>query len=252
MTAGYGQDLADSLGRPKVMRLDEHRVLKSTSSREIDHMQFVAANTSIPVPKIYNTKSDGDETHVVMEYIPNESLEKAWKKLSHDQKVASCQQIIGYLAQIKPLTGDRIQGLNDAPVRVGYYRSRWGGPFDNEKDFNRFLTKGVVSEDFLADNHTFHFAHGDLSPRNILVNGTGCITAVLDWEWAGWYPEYWDVTRMLLDLPEKRKMPDYPTHLRSVLSLNYEKEVSALSTVIKLQGFDLGGIPVDQISPYDD
>lgn len=35
------------------------------------------------------------------------------------------------------------------------------------------------------------FTHGDIAARNIIVRDRK-IVAILDWEFAGWYPEYWD------------------------------------------------------------
>ena len=32
-----------------------------------------------------------------------------------------------------------------------------------------------------------------MAPRNIIVKG-GKIVAIVDWEMAGWYPEYWEYT----------------------------------------------------------
>ena len=40
-----------------------------------------------------------------------------------------------------------------------------------------------------------HLTHGDLLPKNILVNGS-TITAIIDWETAGFYPEFWEYCRM--------------------------------------------------------
>jgi aminoglycoside phosphotransferase (APT) family kinase protein len=48
--------------------------------------------------------------------------------------------------------------------------------------------------------------HGDLHPRNIMVKWEGAkdegdghgggnrirVTALIDWELSGWYPEYWE------------------------------------------------------------
>jgi len=44
--------------------------------------------------------------------------------------------------------------------------------------------------------HRILFTHGDLKPHNILVKD-GHITGFLDWESAGWYPDYWDFTTAL-------------------------------------------------------
>lgn len=47
----------------------------------------------------------------------------------------------------------------------------------------------------LCSNHEVVFTHGDLTPWNIFVNESGKVTAILDWGYAGWYPEYWDILR---------------------------------------------------------
>lgn len=46
--------------------------------------------------------------------------------------------------------------------------------------FSHFPTDGQV-----------HFTHGDLLPHNILVDGSK-ITAIFDWETAGYYPDFWE------------------------------------------------------------
>lgn len=38
------------------------------------------------------------------------------------------------------------------------------------------------------------FTHGDLAPRNIVVRN-GRVAAIIDWGYAGWYPEYWEFTK---------------------------------------------------------
>lgn len=42
--------------------------------------------------------------------------------------------------------------------------------------------------------HRITFTHGDLKAYNILVGDDGHLSGFLDWESAGWYPEYWDFT----------------------------------------------------------
>ena len=44
--------------------------------------------------------------------------------------------------------------------------------------------------------HAIVLTHGDMSPRNIIVQGTK-VVALLDWEMAGYYPEYWEYTKAL-------------------------------------------------------
>lgn len=41
------------------------------------------------------------------------------------------------------------------------------------------------------------FTHGDIAPRNILVDKSGRILGLIDWENAGWYPDYWEYASMM-------------------------------------------------------
>lgn len=41
------------------------------------------------------------------------------------------------------------------------------------------------------------FTHGDLSPRNIIVLNDK-IVGIVDWEEAGWFPEYWEYVKFFL------------------------------------------------------
>lgn len=41
------------------------------------------------------------------------------------------------------------------------------------------------------------FTPGDIAPRNIMVDGNSNITVIIDWEWAGWYPDYWEYAQIM-------------------------------------------------------
>ena len=48
---------------------------------------------------------------------------------------------------------------------------------------------------YFSTEGQFYLTHGDLLPHNILVDGSK-ITAILDWETAGYYPEFCEYCRM--------------------------------------------------------
>lgn len=54
--------------------------------------------------------------------------------------------------------------------------------------------RGRTVQLFLGGGKTL-LTHGDLLPRNILVEGSK-ITGILDWETAGYYPEFWGYCEM--------------------------------------------------------
>lgn len=82
-------------------------------------------------------------------------------------------------------------------------------PFTNHQDSHSFLRSGLAIENCTESfsqavtNCHYHvyqslFTHADLCPRNILIRD-GKVCAIIDWEFAGWYPEYWEYTKVHYD-----------------------------------------------------
>jgi aminoglycoside phosphotransferase (APT) family kinase protein len=203
-------------------------------------MSFVAAYTTIPVSKIYDTLAEDKRVrrHVMMEYMQGEQLDKVWQSLTPAQKEMTCHQLGGFIAQLQHLRGSRVEAANGESVNIilGSGREN-GGPFDTVGEFNDWLVDGVFHRitpprfkencrAALSDHHDLCFAHGDFAPRNILVDETGHVTAVLDWEMAGWFPAYWDIGKVLVDLPES--MPDYRFYLHHIVPLKHANECLAM------------------------
>jgi predicted unusual protein kinase regulating ubiquinone biosynthesis (AarF/ABC1/UbiB family) len=46
-----------------------------------------------------------------------------------------------------------------------------------------------------AKTHRICFTHADLNPTNILVKD-GKLAGLIDWQFSGWYPEYWEYTQL--------------------------------------------------------
>ena len=82
--------------------------------------------------------------------------------------------------------------------------------FRNHDDFHQFLRAGFTVDSFGAfqgtdkvlishgQQYATKFTHGDLAPRNIMVREDGTITAIVDWDSAGWFPEYWEYDEQLV------------------------------------------------------
>ncbi|KAJ5092149.1 hypothetical protein NUU61_007019 [Penicillium alfredii] len=126
------------------------------------------------------------------------------------------------------------------------------GPISSETEFNEFLTFNpqrtqsstiAMIRSYLKDNHQLVLAHGDLHPRNIMVatssqlhdpvegdapsqepqHTTNCIvnqsntrviiTAILDWEMCGWYPEYWEYVKALNTITPGGDLGDWWAYL---------------------------------------
>ena len=136
--------------------------------------------------------------------------------------------------------GSYIGAIDRGQAIVGHIASIEGGPFDSEQQFNEFILGDIVksapdllrhyAKYALMDNHEIVFTHSDFSPRNILVDG-GCVTAILDWEYAGWYPEHWEYIQALRQL---KPMPDWPDYLPLILPPRFETEYIGTSFLARL------------------
>ncbi|KAE8312066.1 kinase-like domain-containing protein [Aspergillus transmontanensis] len=68
--------------------------------------------------------------------------------------------------------------------------------------YERYLYFGVRRyehelPDMLPRSDRAVFTHGDIAPRNIMVDENANITGIIDWEYAGWYPDHWEYARIL-------------------------------------------------------
>lgn len=92
-----------------------------------------------------------------------------------------------------------------------------------EKPYNSFF--GTILRKMLRDDHSIVFTHGDLNMLNILVRD-GRIVALLDWESAGFYPEYWEYAcaRTAVDW-ETSTLQDWCTFLDTCLKPYYVQAV---------------------------
>ncbi|ERT02519.1 hypothetical protein HMPREF1624_00818 [Sporothrix schenckii ATCC 58251] len=196
---------------------DGKTVLKSGDTvreAEANTMKFVSKHTSIPVPEVHNVYRDANSGHVciVMEYVEGDRLDNVWEGLTTEDKDAILFQLRGYLTQLRQLKGAFIgtvdgSGCNDQFFSMDDVEH---GPYANEAAFNEALAKVWSAKDeddpftrllcrvqhAVMHDHEIVLTHNDLDPRNILVRGA-TVVAILDWEFSGFFPEYWEYCKAL-------------------------------------------------------
>ena len=165
-------------------------------------MRYVRENTTIPVPRVHATTA----ATITMDYIEGTTLEKAWNELSDDERAAISDQLRDYIGQLRSIKGTYIGGLEGGPAMDGRLLLREGGPFATEAEWNDFLLSNLMTQcpDVLKSmvhsqmrtDHDIVLTHGDLVGINIIVRD-GRIAAIIDWERAGFYPEYRELIKPL-------------------------------------------------------
>ncbi|EFY88252.1 hypothetical protein MAC_05725 [Metarhizium acridum CQMa 102] len=202
-------------------------------------LRFIKEHTTIPVPDVIS--SDWDR--ITMEYIEGQTLKQAWPALTLDQRSEILAQLRDYIAQMRRLGGIYLGRVDGQGVVVPSIFTRSGGPFRTVTELHDWLVR--PPQRLQAQSMYWHqittqlsaespivFTHGDIAARNILVSG-GRIVALLDWEFAGWYPEYWEYVFALRGLDNI----DWETlgeHVPSLFDKRYDLEYILVQFILKL------------------
>ncbi|KFY12693.1 hypothetical protein V492_03725 [Pseudogymnoascus sp. VKM F-4246] len=196
-------------GNGNVVRLPFGRVLKMYTHRsEIEAMEYVHNHTSVPVPKVFEVYEQPDGAiHILMEFLPGDGPD--YTNMTPDEIKTFGKELAGYLQQLRSLEPPEEGFIGSVSLgssmdhRVGHIRF---GPFHSVSDFHDYLRLGGPLESWEYDPvvkkihsrpepYKVKFTHADLNPTNVQYHN-GKIQAIIDWEFAGWYPEYWEYTKM--------------------------------------------------------
>ena len=188
---------------------------------EAENMKFLAANSKVLVPKVYTAFIDleTNQTFIIMEYIRGDNPQKLLPSLMPTEKVIICKLVKDAIIKLQKISLPGYLGtLNHQPYHDSVFWTKdnnplISGPFANQKEMNcRILERLHQTElsqyiqllqktvDSTLHNHHPVFTHGDLQLKNIMVekaesrnDGSPAFKIILiDWEIAGWYPEYWE------------------------------------------------------------
>ncbi|KAK3940148.1 kinase-like protein [Diplogelasinospora grovesii] len=207
--------------------------------REVEAMNYVQRHTSIPIPTILEVhlddKSNDENSWILMQRLPGLQLGTAWPKMDGKARSETIRQLKSYLEQLHQLRPPGAGWIGSASGGPAYDHRLSNmstcGPFASVAEFHDFLVAPVrqcprpelVSKyrSQLPDTYDVRFAHADLSWENILVDvSTGKVTGILDWEMAGFWPEWWEYRKALFG---SRSQPWWTQLLKEVIT-EYPRE----------------------------
>ncbi|KAK4247228.1 hypothetical protein C7999DRAFT_41389 [Corynascus novoguineensis] len=158
----YPAYLINFLGRKLPFGLYlKYRGIADLARNEFNAMRTLHLKTTIPIPEPLDVIPNGDSSYLLMTRLPGRS-----------SQTVICNTFGEICRHHRICSVDPIGPFSDEPSRRG---------------------------------HKMAFPLADLNPRNILVDQvtlsdgtTGWrVTGIVDWETAGYYPEYWDYTKAL-------------------------------------------------------
>ncbi|KAI3321036.1 kinase-like protein [Xylariaceae sp. AK1471] len=252
-----GGEVLHQLYGTYVISIGPRYVVKISTSGDLDqitNLQYIHDNApKVPAPQCLGTIANGRRNYFFMSRAPGSTLESVWSILSVSAKVSIRNQLnslLRYLRSISPesqqeriLIGSFVSGVCKDTRRGEHVAS---GPVQNEKEFNEFLCskpgrttttwiKTVCSS--MGYNHRIVMTHGDLHPRNIMVcwerdendmmlEDTVRVSSILDWETAGWYPEYWEFVKAMHTADSRGPLRDWINYLPTEAIGNFVVEYS--------------------------
>ncbi len=180
--------------------------MENCRRNEAMSLALIRELTTIPVPRVVQVSQTvgrpdwAGSAYLATEYIPGRTLDECWHSLGILAKARIIWTLRDYVAQLRTLKRRAPGPLDKACAFEGYYFSEEGaGPFETYEEmmqwFNRAIEIGnrrPVGEKYDVSPFTASdrlvFCHQDLCLRNMLLGDDG-VLYVLDWEWAGFYPE---------------------------------------------------------------
>lgn len=196
----------DETGMTSIRLLDSSLVVKCGGQhiiREAMAMMYIRQQTSIPVPMVHFCFQDGRISYLVMDRVKGRSLVTCLSEIPDRQLKNVVSQLACFIQQLRKLGSSKTMGS-------------WpSGPYDNvlfdppplrefhdKQEFQAYwiyrlgtlmgLPEIPSALREIGEEHDIILAHGDLAPRNIMVDD-GEITGIIDWDTLGWYPDFWEL-----------------------------------------------------------
>lgn len=174
---------------------------------EAHALAMVEKFTHIPAPRAIDVVEVPDASYLLMTQVPGRPIGQMLDTMTDEQVDDMVTDLKRYLAELRAIPNQaskfqicNIKGGGILDWRISGSQSE-GLRFQTETEFHSYLTRNMTDETRKhaakshAVPHAIVFTHGDLNPRNILGEN-GKVTGIVDWENAGFFPEYWEYTKM--------------------------------------------------------
>lgn len=184
----------------------------------------------IPAPRLYSMYHDSDQLFLVMQRIPGTQLEQLWPSLTNAEKDNLSEQLGVIFTSLRATpcpVPNLFSSVDGGSIQRYLFYDQSGeqqnmGPFYGEVSFVKGLIgnlrayrerngRPAQKADFYEKHlpnvlrgHRAVLTHGDVQKRNIIVTERSDSSpgseararqfdvTLVDWEMAGWLPDYWE------------------------------------------------------------
>ncbi|KAA8627746.1 aminoglycoside phosphotransferase [Pyrenophora tritici-repentis] len=199
-------------------------VLKWSDGTRLEEVAatLMARSAGFPVPKVISygdhPKSPRAPMSILMTRIPGKDMgdRELYESMTDDERESIFAELQCILQVMRKWTypggKNQICSVLGTAIRSVRIPNHADGPCQSESEFDEHLFSCISGHSFnswekfeetveIAERlrkmrHPIVFTHGDFKHHNVMIMN-GHITAFLDWESAGWYPDYWEFTTLL-------------------------------------------------------
>ncbi|KAK2813966.1 hypothetical protein FQN50_000367 [Emmonsiellopsis sp. PD_5] len=180
------------------------------SQNEASALHLIEKHTSITAPRLIDFTTDRKTKHgfLLMTKVPGVPADKVFFRLTYEERRQLAIDVGKCIAQYRQIQNRHQQHpiCNTLGGPVTDHRTDDQGecgPYTSKAGFLNDLTEGL--EDIrtqpplsylYAKDHEIYFTHSDLHLSNLLLEG-GRLSGIIDWEHAGFKPEFWEYTRIV-------------------------------------------------------
>lgn len=209
-----------------VLKLVENK-LDTTRINTVNCMKLARKHLGDIIPRIHYNGNYKYYDYIIMDYIEGSLLVKIWDDLNNDNKNKIKNQLseflkimrsieFNFIGSIISIDNELIPGpVTDYNIAEGKNINKWDrGPFlcieewlisgllleINNIDNNYIINKVLNLIDYLKKGHNlfdskyvkFVLSHGDFDMWNIIVDKEFNVKGIIDWEYSGSYPIYYE------------------------------------------------------------
>ena len=182
---------------------------------DITKVMEVASRLGIRVPQVYRTVARHSDAYILMARIDGSTLEDAWASLSWLTTAKLALQLRRFVANLRSQTSPTAGSLVTGECDTFWFEDRFGLPVNSTPtDFWSYLEfwASFVSIPRAMQNAAsgvkspciwwvppmtsdFVLTHHNLVPKNMVVDRDNQLW-LIDWEYAGWYPKFFEYASM--------------------------------------------------------
>ena len=204
--------------------VDDDTIVKFGSLLRIEEaetMDFLSTRTNIKCPTVRGAYTLDGVTYIIMSRERGTMLRNWWDTATHDAREDVIAQLQRYTQEMRSIKGDYVGGWGRSGCITGEFlwdshsRKHQYGPYADEDAFNGGICEAMnrvhpgqppsEPECYWANQryarhqmvrslrgHEIVFTHGDLIASKIMIREEDGQVVLLDWDTAGFYPEYWE------------------------------------------------------------